>query len=118
MARASDVDSNPVQLPASIAHIRRNLYSLNLGYLTLMKNLGETDMNLAIHIFNRIPENVLQKIAAAPYQVLAEIARVLTITPVLRSDMPDSAWLMLSGVIEGEVDVEDFGAYVISMSGK
>lgn len=117
MASATGIDAGPVTLPPSIASIRRNLHSLNLGYLMLMKSVGETDMSLAVHTF-KVPKAVIEKVAAAPYQVLSEVARVLTITPVLRSDMPDSAWNMIGGVISGDVHLEDLGAYVLSLSGK
>lgn len=117
MARAQGTDAKPVTLPPSISSIRRNLYSLNLGYLLLMKSVAETDMSLAIHTF-KVQKGVIEKVSLAPYQVLADLARVLTITPVLRSDMPDSAWSMIGGVISGEVSLEDLGAYVLSMSGK
>lgn len=118
MPRAMETSAKPVQLPASLAHTRRNLYNLNLGYLLFMKNVGEIDMTLAAHIFSRIPEHVIEKIANAPYQVLADLAKVLTVTPVLRSDVPETVWTMMEGVIVGKLEAEDLGAYVLSLSGK
>lgn len=117
MARAQDVDSYPVTLPPSIQHIRRNSNNLNLGYLLLMKSVGEVDINMAMSMF-KLPQSVTEKIAEAPYQTLAEVSRALTVNPMFRSDLPETVWPLIEGVISGEVKAEELGAYIISIMGK
>ncbi len=116
MTKATETLVEPLNIPGSLKGVRKNLYNLNLGYLALMKSVGEQDMVLARKVFKGVPGSVLEKIARAPYQVLVDIAQVITVTPVVRTDIPEAAWGMIAGVIDGELSTTDLGSYILSVS--